>query len=217
MIDENQVESVKVILIGNSGVGKTSIINQYISGQFNPSSQTTIGVYSSNSFIKCEDGKVIGLKIWDTAGQERYRSMSKSFFQNSQVVILVYDITDESSFDEIKNDWYPSAKQEAKENAIMVLVGNKEDLVGDDNDREKVNEDTARKYAKKINALYFRISAKSNEKIVDLFEQIVKKYRGKKVVKTLQKEEYEEYQKMQKNSTQLDAKGMNKANKKNCC
>ena len=217
MIDENNIESIKVILIGNSGVGKTSIINQYINHEFNSSLQTTMGGTYYDSFIKCDDENIIRLHIWDTAGQERFRSVINSFYQNAQVVILVYDLTVEDSYNEIKNYWYNSAKEGAKEDAINVLVGNKEDLIEDEHVKEEINEESARDYAKEIKALFFKTSAKSYNKIVDLFEQIVKKYKGSKVAKTLKKQEYEDYQKKLKKPSQLDPNAIKKGGKKNCC
>ena len=142
--------------------------------------------------------------------------MSKSFYRNAQIVILVYDITVTDSFNEIKKYWYPTAKEEANENAIMVLVGNKEDLLEIEYIKEEVDEITAREYAEEIGALYFKISVKNHEKVVDLFEEIVKKYIGPYVEKNLEleKQENEESQKNHENlSRPINKEMKNSGNK----
>ena len=107
MLDD---ETYKVVLIGESGVGKTSIINYFIYGTFNNSitPSTTVGYISKEMSFKERN---IKFDIWDTAGQEKYRSLAKIFYSNSNVAILVYDITNRKSFEEIKNYWYKQVQE----------------------------------------------------------------------------------------------------------
>ena len=103
-------KTYKVVLIGESGVGKSSIINYFINGTHDDSinSSTSVGFASKEMSI---DGRKITFDIWDTAGQEKYRSITKIFYSNSNVVILVYDITNRKSFEEIKNYWYKQVQE----------------------------------------------------------------------------------------------------------
>ena len=103
-------ETYKVVLIGETGVGKTSIISYFKDGKFNDSVESTISV----SFVSKEmnfNGRNITLDIWDTAGQEKYRSLAKIFYSNSNVAILVYDVTNIKSFEEIKSYWYKQIQE----------------------------------------------------------------------------------------------------------
>ena len=104
---------VKVVLLGESSVGKTSIIARFIDNSFNQNSITTTGAsYATKSMLfKDYKNQVIKFEIWDTAGQEKYRSLTQIFYKDASIAILVYDITNESSFDEIKNYWYEQIKE----------------------------------------------------------------------------------------------------------
>ena len=217
MINEDDMEIIKVIIIGASGVGKTSILWQYINKQFNDSFHTTIGCSFYEYIYKCDDKKIVKLEIWDTAGQERFRSLTTRFFQNSQFVILVYDISSEDSFRDIKEFWYPQAKEKAKADAIMALVGNKEDLLEDENFQEQVDEDTARSYAIQIEAMYFKISSKSREKVEGLFDQLVKKYTGAKVLEHIRNNQETQDDENKNKNNKLSKKDIKNGKKRKCC
>ena len=110
MDNDDDLQSYKVVLVGESGVGKTSIINYFIYGKFDNKVISSISV----SFVSKKmniNGRQIKFDIWDTAGQEKYRSLSKIFYTNSNVAILVYDITNRRSFEEIKNYWHKEIQQ----------------------------------------------------------------------------------------------------------
>ena len=98
-------EAYKVVLLGESSVGKTCIISRFITGKFDKDTVTSYTAQFLKKTIVLPDGKEINFDIWDTAGQERYRSLTKIFYKDAKVVILVYDITNEKSFEEIKNYW----------------------------------------------------------------------------------------------------------------
>ena len=105
----------KLILIGESGVGKTCMIVRFITDEFNDTISTTGASYASKYIYFDECNKTIQYQIWDTAGQEKYRGLTKIFYKDAQIVILVYDVTRRNTFDEIKNYWYNQIKENAAE------------------------------------------------------------------------------------------------------
>ena len=107
MEGDKKIPGCKIVLLGDSGVGKTCIISRYISGNFDESSATTNGAsYCSKNVNFDKLGKNLLLDIWDTAGQEKYRALTKFFYKDAAVCILVYDITRKDTFDNIKSYWY---------------------------------------------------------------------------------------------------------------
>jgi len=116
-MSEKEALQCKVVLIGESGVGKTSIINRYISDTFSPVLTATPGASFTNKKIFMKDyNQSIKFEIWDTAGQEKYRALAKVFYKNAAVCILVYDITRKNSFEELKNYWVNEIKANALPN-----------------------------------------------------------------------------------------------------
>ena len=114
--DEGEdVKTLKVVLIGESGVGKTSIISRFINDTFDEGSMTTTGASYATKEIVFEkyQNQVLKFEIWDTAGQEKYRALTSIFYKDAAIAILVYDITNEESFDEVKNYWYTQIKDGA--------------------------------------------------------------------------------------------------------
>ena len=166
-------ETVKVVLLGEAGVGKTCIISQFISGIFDPD---TISSLSAQFITKTLDykkyNKSIKFEIWDTAGQERFRSLAKIFYKDAKVICLVYDITSKKSFEELKNFWY---EQQTKLNVdgepIFAVVGNKYDLY----ETKQVDEE-AKNFAKSIGAIFQYTSAKDTTGINELFNNLGEKY-----------------------------------------
>ena len=172
--EDSEEHNFKVVLVGETGVGKTSIISQFIDQVFEEELQTSTGGSFSSKEIFFDNGKSLKLEIWDTAGQERYRSLTKIFYKNSSCAILVYDITKKQTFDELKNYWIGQIKESAPKDIMLAVVGNKEDLL----DKEQVDENEARDFAKENNALFFSTSAKNSDAINQLFIDIGKKYTG---------------------------------------
>ena len=165
-------ESIKIVLIGESGVGKTSIISQFVNQVFQEDVETSSsGTYNSKTLIY-DNNKVLKLEIWDTAGQEKYRSLASMFYKEASAAILVYDITRKDSFEQIQQYWASQIKENSPSNIILALCGNKSDLI----EEEKVDEEETRNYAKEINAIFYPTSAKNDSGITDLFLQIAKKY-----------------------------------------
>ena len=153
----NKTYDVKIILLGEGGVGKTSLINVYLDKKFNPSEQQTLKGYLSLKKIKIND-KELNINLWDTVGQERFRSVTKKFIRGSNIIIFVFDITNRASFLELKF-WVNNVYQElAKEEVIFGVIGNKIDLF----DKSEIETTEAEEYAKKIGALFTEASAKKS-------------------------------------------------------
>ena len=169
MADE---EENKVVLIGESGVGKTCIINQFINNEYNDDTKPTMTYQFCQKTFEFPGNKKITLDIWDTAGQERYRSLNTIFYKNVRVAILVYDITNKISFEEAKNFWYEQVKQNCdNKKLILAVAANKCDLY----EERQVKDEEGEKYAKSIGAFYASTSAKNDSGINDLFEKIANK------------------------------------------
>ena len=122
----------KVIIVGDTGVGKTCILNRLIKNVFQDNLKATICVEFDRYMIRLNDEHVISLQIWDTAGQEGYRTLTRGFYQGSQAVIMVYDLTNEESYENMKS-WREEIENYADEDIMAFMVGNKADL---DEERE---------------------------------------------------------------------------------
>ena len=118
MSEDGEAKTCKVVLLGESGVGKTCIISRYTNNTFEENIMSTTGASYCGKAMTFDEygGKTIKFEIWDTAGQEKYRALTKIFYQDAAVAILVYDITRRKSFDEIKNYWYNQIKESGKAN-----------------------------------------------------------------------------------------------------
>ena len=165
------MESYKIVLIGESGVGKTSIISRYINNTFDLQVLTSSSAQFISKTITLSDDTALKLDIWDTAGQEKFRSLAKIFYKDAKVIILVYDITNKMSFDNIKNYWFNEIEENSISDVILAIVGNKDDLY----EMEQVSIEEGKKFAKEKNAIFKRTSALSNRNIESLFLDIAKK------------------------------------------
>ena len=128
-MEQEEGPTCKVVLVGDSGVGKTCIIQRYVKNDFSEGTESTIAsTYSYKVLDIKKYNQRLSLDIWDTAGQELYRALAKNFYLNAAVGILVYDIRRRESFESIKNYWYDQMKESGEENIIIGLAGNKCDL-----------------------------------------------------------------------------------------
>ena len=205
MKDKDNI-SCKVVLVGDTGVGKTSIIERYINDKYDESQKTTL--VSSYTFKKIDIkkyNKSVSLDIWDTAGQEVYRSLSKNFYLNASIGILVYDISRKASFESIRDYWYEQLKTFGEEKMIFDVVGNKTDLF----QREEVPENEARNFAKSINAGFHLVSCKDCVGIKDLFEDCGRKY--------LEDNDLTKEDSNKKNKNKIVLEEGKKREKKKCC
>lgn len=162
----------KLLLTGDSGVGKSSILTRFTDDNFDDDSQVTTGVdFKVKAFTSKADKKV-KLTVWDTAGQERFRTLTSSYYMGAHGVILVYDCTKTESLTNLFTQWMTEVNQYiGDQGAIMMLVCNKTDLA----DKRKISTEMGQEYANKNGALYIEVSAKTGDKIGDAFEELVEK------------------------------------------
>jgi Ras-related protein Rab-6A len=181
MIKEDQI---KLVLLGDSGVGKTNIVHRFVYDKYYPDSPPTIGATFLGKVITIE-GKTVRLQIWDTAGQEKYRSLASMYYKDAEVAVLVYDITNSKSFEGIKF-WLSEIKTNVGDSILIAIAANKSDML----EKESVNLNEAMQFAKDNNAIFKQTSAKDNVGIAELFNDIcvklspsIKKVEGVKVEK----------------------------------
>ena len=220
--------TLKVVLLGESGVGKTSIISQFTSGIFDSNVVTSITAQFISKTIEFKDlKKSIRFDIWDTAGQEKFRSLAKIFYKDAKIIILVYDITCKKNFTELKDYWYEKqTKLHADADPIFAVVANKNDLYGD----QEVSDEDGRKFAESINGIFQSTSAKSDTGISDLFKNLGYRYFNPNydinAIEKKQKQEYEKKKKAKEDDDEIieeREKGVKLENvqknnkKKNCC
>ena len=152
----------KYIIVGDSSVGKSSILAQLSGRQMNNEHVVTIGV-EFDSFPLIIEQHQVKLHVWDTSGQEKFHSITKCYYRNTACALLVYDITRRDTFDHIK-EWMDQIKNSASD-PILILIGNKSDLKS----RRMIPKDEAKKFAKEHNMLFAETSAKMNANVRDVF------------------------------------------------
>jgi len=163
----------KVVLVGDSGVGKTCLIQRYVNDKYSDNTESTSASTYTYKIVEYKEyNKSVSLDIWDTAGQELYRALARNFYLNASIGILVYDVRRKATFESIKDYWYDQLKQSGEENIVLGIAGNKCDLFQD----EEVSEDEVKKYAKSIGAVFHLTSCKESIGIDDLFVELGKKY-----------------------------------------
>ena len=167
----------KILLLGDSGVGKSSLLLRYTKHEFNVDMRSTIGVEFALKYLKIDNFQ-LKVQIWDTAGMERYRSITSSYYKGAKGVIIVYDICREKSFENV-DKWIEDFKSKADEDAVILLIGNKNDL----DDKREVNKEEAELKAQKNKFAFMETSAKDNNNVdkafETLFKEIVKNYKDK--------------------------------------
>ena len=176
----------KLLLIGETNVGKTSIILRYTENEFQTSGISTCGVDVKCKYVSLENTK-IRLDIWDTAGQERFRGLAKNYFRGANGFILVYDITDQKSFGKLKG-WMNDAKEKIDSEYKMIVVGNKKDC---EEEREVSLEDL-QEFGTKNNVTTMEVSAKTGEGVDLLFNKIVEELFELKNVGIIKNDEEED-------------------------
>mmetsp|Transcript_43982 Transcript_43982/g.121706 ORF Transcript_43982/g.121706 Transcript_43982/m.121706 type:complete len:207 (-) Transcript_43982:196-816(-) len=154
---------IKLLMIGDSGVGKTCLLLRYANDSFSPTFITTIGIDFKIKNIQL-DGKRIKLQIWDTAGQERFRTITTSYFRGAQGILLVYDVTDRNSFISIRN-WVAQIQMHADVNVNKILIGNKCDVA----DQRAISYEEGEALAKEYNINFYETSAKQDLNVEKAF------------------------------------------------
>ena len=171
--DEKKNESditIKLLLIGNAYVGKTLIVQKFIDNSFSKSTISTIGVDLQNKIVDI-NGKKVKYLIWDTAGEERLKTMTYSYYRGCNVILVVFDVTDKKSFDNV-NNWVECIDKFAKSNVLRILVGNKIDL----SENRVISNEQGKNLAKKYGLKYYEISALKSEGLNEMFEDAAKDY-----------------------------------------
>ena len=198
--DDENLLKCKITLIGESSVGKTSFIKQYISETFLQEEKSTIGGEREYKIIEV-NGEKIRLCFWDTAGQEKFRSLSRIFINKSNIVIFVYDITNKNSFEQIKSYWYPTTIEVlGKENVVYGIAANKSDLY----QNEEVKFDDAQLFAKEINAIIEETTAINHKQIDQLINELIAEFLKKKSIENNQPNNTSKLQKEKKNNKQKE-------------
>ena len=182
---DDEEEEIKVILVGETGTGKTSLINTSVGLDFKEKTYST----QTNSISKKKmtiKNKKYCINLWDTIGQEQFRSLTKIFIKDSKIVIFVYDITRKETFKQIVEFWYENTKNELGDAPVMGVVGNKEDLYFE----SEVSDEEVEKFTKEKNLLFRLTSAKNKKNFNSFLEELVKIYIKKR--KNSKNEENEE-------------------------
>ena len=198
MSEKKQKELLyKILLLGDSSVGKTCFLMRYSDNTFQEIHMSTIGLDYKLKNVQLDDGKIVKIQIWDTAGQDRFRSITKNYYKGAHGIILIYDVTSRKTFENVKN-WVSQIKEEVSDKVIIILVGNKID----DESNRKVSKEEGKKMAKDCGLDFFETSAKSGLNIDSTFNELVKKT-------------VETYSKIDGKGDKLNAKKSGK--KKGCC
>jgi small GTP-binding protein len=165
MIGVEYRHNFKFIVIGSSGVGKTSLVKRLVDGQFSAEANSTIGVEYLATVIEI-DGQAVKLQLWDTAGQEKFRSIAKNYFRHAVGVVLVYDITDRKTFDDL-GLWLTDVHQLCDPNAAITLIGNKLDLAH----QRAITTGEAQTFASSHGLTYLEASARSGDNVTEAFHR----------------------------------------------
>jgi len=165
--DEEYDYLFKVVLIGDSGVGKSNLLSRFTRNEFNLESKSTIGVEFATKSIQAE-GKTIKAQIWDTAGQERYRAITSAYYRGAVGALLVYDISKHSTFENVER-WLKELRDHAEANIVVMLVGNKSDL----RHLRAVETDEAMSFAEQHNLAFIETSALDASGVDTAFQRIL--------------------------------------------
>lgn len=161
-------KTLKIIVLGSSEVGKTSILQRYFHNEFKENLLSTIGIDFKTKFFKF-NGEKIKVNYTDTAGQEKFHAISVNYLKGTDGIILVYDITNKESFELLEN-WIESINENNRSDVGLILIGNKSDL----KEERVVSEEEAKNFAKKNNCKYYEGSAKTGENIVEALDEIAR-------------------------------------------
>ncbi|KAL9122643.1 MAG: hypothetical protein Q9187_000810 [Circinaria calcarea] len=164
----------KLVLLGESAVGKSSLVLRFVKDQFDDYRESTIGAAFLTQTLALDENTTVKFEIWDTAGQERYKSLAPMYYRNANCAVVVYDITQASSLDKAKS-WVKELQRQANENIIIALAGNKLDLVTANPDKRAIPTADAEAYAREAELLFFETSAKTAENVREIFTGIARK------------------------------------------
>lgn len=190
----------KLVLLGESAVGKSSIVHRFVKDSFDDFRESTIGAAFLTQTIQVNDETTVKFEIWDTAGQERYKSLAPMYYRNANAAIVVYDITQESSLERAKS-WINELKRQANQDIVIALTGNKLDLSSSE---RKIDTAEAKNFADSEGLLFFEVSAKTGENIKELFTKIANSLPLESQIKSLKNQK-------------IDLQRPNTNNQSSCC
>lgn len=204
------ITAVKLVLLGEAAVGKSSLVLRFVSDDFQENKEPTIGA----AFLtqRCSIGeKTIKFEIWDTAGQERFSSLAPMYYRNAQAALVVYDVTKPASFIKARH-WVKELHEQASKGIIIGLIGNKYDLIEEDEDSRKVSYDEGLQLSKEENLLFFETSAKTGFNVQQVFLEI-----GEKILSTITEDASNNSSSKQNDSNKIDLSINNDSvNSSNC-
>jgi small GTP-binding protein len=193
---ENKELLYKILLLGDSSVGKTCFLMRYTDNTYQEIHMSTIGIDNKFKDVELEDGKKVKIQIWDTAGQDRFRSITRNYYKGANGIVLIFDVTNKKSYENVKN-WVKQIKEEVSSRVTIILVANKIDDVN----HRIVTKEEGEKIANECGLMFFECSAKTGENIEHAFNELVKKT-------------VENYSKVGQGGEKLKKK---KNSKKGCC
>ena len=164
---ENKEHSFKILLLGDTSVGKTCFLKRYTEDTFQDAYLSTIGFDFKFKMVTLKNGKQVKVQLWDTAGQERFRTIAKSYYKGAHGIILIYDVSNPKTYDNIKK-WLAQIKEEASSKVCIILVANKID-----HEERVVTEEEGEKLAKSFNLKIFESSAKENINVTEAFQEVI--------------------------------------------
>ena len=158
----------KILLLGDSSVGKTCILTRYSENTFQEDHLATIGLDFKQKNVNLENGKSVKVQIWDTAGQDRFKSITKNYYKGAHGIMLIYDVTTRRSFDNVRN-WIDTIKEEVSDKVNIILVGNKID----NNDNRQVTTEEGQEIANEYKLPFYETSAKTGDNIDKAFNDLI--------------------------------------------
>jgi Rab family protein len=170
--DEDYDYLYKIVLVGEAAVGKTHLLSRYIKGTLPKNPTSTIGVEFATRTVPLETGGTVKAQIWDTAGQERYRAITSAHYRRAVGALLVYDITNEKSFQAVKR-WMEELRDHAEPDIVIMLVGNKIDLCDRNPEARKIPRELGEKFAKEHGLMFHETSAITVVKVKEAFEELL--------------------------------------------
>jgi small GTP-binding protein len=165
----------KIVLVGDSGVGKSNLLSRFTRDVFTIDEKSTIGVEFATRIVTMEDGKNIKMQVWDTAGQERYRAITKAYYRGALGALLVYDISSKESFDNVTR-WLNELKSHSNKDKeiVLIVVGNKKDVVEANPELRQVTEEMMREMSTTLDVPVMEASAKTGENVENCFISVTK-------------------------------------------